>query len=128
MEALLVRLAGYKAAGPGREAGIFTCMIHNLLDEYRFFNKYPEKELAITAQLFGGCIRAGLLESTTLALALRYVADALRAPAGSKMFGFGLTALQLFEPQAHRWRQYTSHLLQVGRRCCIPAQQLIVAF
>jgi hypothetical protein len=29
-------------------------MVHNLFDEYRFFPKYPEKELRITAVLFGG--------------------------------------------------------------------------
>jgi CCR4-NOT transcription complex subunit 1 len=29
-------------------------MIHNLFDEYRFFPKYPDKELKITAVLFGG--------------------------------------------------------------------------
>lgn len=28
-------------------------MIHNLFDEYRFFSKYPEKELRITGILFG---------------------------------------------------------------------------
>ena len=38
-----------------------ACMIHNLFDEYRFFAKYPDKELSITAVLFGGLIQRGLV-------------------------------------------------------------------
>lgn len=42
-----------------REVDIYSCIIHNLFDEYRFFPKYPEKELQITACLFGGIIAQG---------------------------------------------------------------------
>jgi CCR4-NOT transcription complex subunit 1 len=65
-------------------------MIHNLFDEYRFFARYPDRELHITATLFGGLIKHGLVSSISLGMALRYVLDALRKPAPSKMFTFGL--------------------------------------
>eukprot|EP00957_Ditylum_brightwellii_P009568 721466-Ditylum_brightwellii.AAC.1 len=42
-------LKRFKISGNARENDIFACMIHNLFDEYRFFSKYPEKELRITA-------------------------------------------------------------------------------
>lgn len=36
-----------------REQLIFECMIANLFEEYRFFPKYPERQLKIAAVLFG---------------------------------------------------------------------------
>lgn len=36
-----------------REQSIFDCMIGNLFEEYRFFPKYPERQLKIAAILFG---------------------------------------------------------------------------
>jgi CCR4-NOT transcription complex subunit 1 len=68
-------------------------MIHNLFDEYRFFPKYPDKELQITGVLFGSLIQHQVVSYLPLGMALRYVLDALRKPATSKMFKFGLTAL-----------------------------------
>ena len=40
---------------------VFLCMLRNLFEEYRFFPQYPEKELHITACLFGGIIEQGLV-------------------------------------------------------------------
>jgi hypothetical protein len=37
----------------GREKLIFECMIANLFEEYRFFPKYPERQLKIASILFG---------------------------------------------------------------------------
>lgn len=50
-------LKAFKASKNAREQEIFACMIHNLLDEYRFFPKYPDKELRITGILFGAMIQ-----------------------------------------------------------------------
>ena len=36
-----------------REQSIFECMIANLFEEYKFFSKYPERQLKIAAVLFG---------------------------------------------------------------------------
>jgi CCR4-NOT transcription complex subunit 1 len=44
-------LKRFKTSGNGKENKIFACMVHNLFDEYRFFAKYPEKELRITGIL-----------------------------------------------------------------------------
>jgi len=40
---------------------VFNCMLRNLFEEYKFFPQYPDKELHITAQLFGGIIERGLV-------------------------------------------------------------------
>ena len=51
-----------------RERDVFHCMIKNLFEEYKYFPSYPEKELHITAQLFGGIIEHGLVEFVPLGL------------------------------------------------------------
>jgi len=111
-------LKSFKASGNSRENDIFACMIHNLFDEYRFFSKYPEKELRITGILFGLLIKEQLVSSITLGIALRYVLEALRKPPGQspqsgKMFRFGMFALEQFKERLHEWPQYCSHIVQI---------------
>lgn len=36
-----------------REKAISACMVQSLFEEYQFFPRYPERELRITAVLFG---------------------------------------------------------------------------
>jgi hypothetical protein len=62
------------------ERDIFACMVQNLFDEYRFFFKYPEKELRITGVLFGTLIMNQLVQSTSLGIALRYGGLCRRLP------------------------------------------------
>lgn len=114
-------LKRFKTSGNTKENEIFACMVHNLFDEYRFFSKYPEKELRITGILFGSLIQEQLVSSITLGIALRYVLEALRkppSPSGSttssgKMFQFGMFALEQFKGRLHEWPQYCSHIVQI---------------
>eukprot|EP00217_Crustomastix_stigmatica_P006653 CAMPEP_0183795892 /NCGR_PEP_ID=MMETSP0803_2-20130417/5376_1 /TAXON_ID=195967 /ORGANISM="Crustomastix stigmata, Strain CCMP3273" /LENGTH=2386 /DNA_ID=CAMNT_0026040399 /DNA_START=42 /DNA_END=7202 /DNA_ORIENTATION=- len=108
-------LKTFQASEHVREQKIFACMIHNLFDEYRFFPKYPERELRITAKLFGLVIKNQLLStSVTLGLALRYVLDALRKPSGTKMFTFGCEALGQFKQRLLEWPQFCQQLLNLS--------------
>jgi len=111
-------LKKFKTSGNTRDNEIFACMIHNLFDEYRFFAKYPEKELRITGILFGTLIQEQLVSSITLGIALRYVLEALRKPPGpqvgsGKMFRFGMFALEQFKGRLYEWPQYCSHIVQI---------------
>jgi CCR4-NOT transcription complex subunit 1 len=114
-------LKRFKTSGNTKENEIFACMVHNLFDEYRFFSKYPEKELRITGILFGTLIQEQLVSSITLGIALRYVLEALRkAPSlpgatssNGKMFEFGMFALEQFKGRLHEWPQYCSHIVQI---------------
>ncbi|RKP22127.1 hypothetical protein ROZALSC1DRAFT_10543 [Rozella allomycis CSF55] len=106
-------LAQLKVSRLQREQEIFACMIHNLFDEYRFFPKYPEKELALTAVLFGSLIQYQLISYIPLGVALRYVLESLRKPVGSKMFKFGFQALIQFQSRLGEWPQYCSHLMSI---------------
>jgi hypothetical protein len=110
-------LKRFKNSSDLREQKIFACMIHNLFDEYRFFHKYPEKELRITGILFGTLIQFELVSSVTLAIALRYVLEALRKTPGQgsngKMFRFGIFALEQFKQRLSTLPQYCSHVLLI---------------
>lgn len=113
VEQMIDRLKMFKQSKSSREQDIFVCMIHNLFDEYHFFDKYPDKELSITSVLFGSLIQHHLVSYAPLGIALRCVLDALRNPPGSKMFNFGLEALLQFQPRLEEWPQYCAHLLQI---------------
>lgn len=90
-------------------------MLRNLFEEYRFFPQYPDKELHITAQLFGGIIERGLVTSyMALGLALRFVLDALRKPDGSKMYYFGIAALDRFKSRLKEYHKYCEHVRAIG--------------
>lgn len=94
-----------------REREVHHCMLRNLLEEYKFFPQYPDKELQITAQLFGGMIDRNLVDTyLTLGLALRCVLDALRKPEGSKMYYFGVTALDRFKNRLNTYQKYCEHV------------------
>ncbi|KAI4469623.1 ccr4-not transcription complex [Holotrichia oblita] len=94
-----------------RERDVFNCMLRNLFEEYRFFPQYPDKELYITAQLFGGIIERGLVPSYVYqGLALRFVLEALRKSEGSKMYYFGIVALDRFKSRLKDYHKYCEHV------------------
>lgn len=103
-----------KTSPNAEDKEVLACVVHILFEEYRFFQKYPEKELAITGELFGNLIQHHLITPVRLALALRYVLDSLRRPLGTKLFGFGLKSLMQFQSRLIEWPQYSSHILQIS--------------
>ncbi|CAI0393707.1 unnamed protein product [Linum tenue] len=114
IDAMVQMLARFKESSLAREQSIFECMIGNLFEEYRFFPKYPERQLRIAAVLFGSVIKHQLVTHLTLGIALRGVLDALRKPPDSKMFVFGTNALEQFVDRLIEWPQYCNHILQIS--------------
>jgi len=97
-----------------RDHEVFSCMLHFLFDEYKFFQSfYPERELRMTAFLFGSLIQAKLIEFVSLGIAIRYVIDALQCPPGSNLFLFGVTALRRFEGRLREWQPLCQALLSI---------------
>ncbi|XP_063227280.1 CCR4-NOT transcription complex subunit 1 isoform X2 [Bacillus rossius redtenbacheri] len=98
-----------------REREVFQCMLRNLFEEYKFFPQYPDKELHITAQLFGGIIERGLVSSyMVLGLALRCVLDALKKSSSSKMYYFGIAALDRFKSRLKDYHKYCGHVASIA--------------
>ena len=87
--------------------------MHNLFDEYRYFPKYPDKPLRTTALLFGALVQHGLVANITLGMFLRYVLEALKKPADSKMAKFGAIALEQFASRLFEWPQYCQHIAAI---------------
>ncbi|MEW5319837.1 MAG: hypothetical protein WDW38_010962 [Sanguina aurantia] len=113
MSDVVTMLAAFKNSEVPREQAVFKCMIHNLFDEYRFFPRYPDRELLITAQLFGALVRHQLVSSIPLGIALRYILEALKKPSPSKMFSFGLDALRQFASTVSQWPQFCAAVVQL---------------
>ncbi|KAJ8336619.1 hypothetical protein SKAU_G00378390 [Synaphobranchus kaupii] len=113
VDEVLEMLQRFKDSNVKREREVFNCMLRNLFEEYRFFPQYPDKELHITACLFGGIIEKGLVTYMALGLALRYVLEALRKPFGSKMYYFGIAALDRFKNRLKDYPQYCQHLASI---------------
>lgn len=80
-------------------------MLRNLFEEYRFFSQYAKRELNTTAVLFGGIIEQGLVTYTDLCIALRYVLEALKKAHSSKMYWFGIAALDRFKTRLKDYPQ-----------------------
>ena len=113
IDEVLDMLRRFQDSQSKRERDVFTCMIRNLFKEYGFFPQYPDRELLITAQLFGGIIQMGLVKYMALVVALRYVLEALRKPHGSKMYFFGIAALDRFKSKLKDYPLYCQHLAQI---------------
>ncbi|XP_063168949.1 CCR4-NOT transcription complex subunit 1 isoform X3 [Candoia aspera] len=114
VDEVLEMLQRFKDSNIKREREVFNCMLRNLFEEYRFFPQYPDKELHITACLFGGIIEKGLVTYMALGLALRYVLEALRKPFTSKMYYFGIAALDRFKNRLKDYPQYCQHLASIS--------------
>ncbi|VVC27811.1 Hypothetical protein CINCED_3A013043 [Cinara cedri] len=115
IDEVLEMLKKFQSSGIKREKEVFCCMLRNLFEEYRFFPAYPEKELITTAHLFGGIVEQGLVSNyKALGLALRFILDALKKNPNSKMYNFGITALDRFKNRLKDYHQYCTHI------CAIP--------
>ena len=110
IDEVLELLKKFQDSAVQREREVFSCMIKNLFEEYKYFPQYPEKELHVTAQLFGGIIEHGLVTMVPLGLALRFVLDAVKRPTDSNMYFFGVAALDRFRSRLKDYPQYCQHI------------------
>ncbi|CAG9826421.1 unnamed protein product [Diabrotica balteata] len=111
IEEVLNMLKRFQDSHNKREKEVFNCMLKSLFEEYKFFPQYPDKELHVTAQLFGGIIERGIVASyVALGLALRFVLEALKKPEGSKMYYFGIAALDKFKTCLKQYHKYCEHV------------------
>lgn len=90
-----------------REQDIAACIIRNLFKEYPFLGQYPEKELVITGEIFGGIIMNNNVKGFTLVRAMRFVSNSLMKP---HYFIFGQSALNKLKTRLKEFPQFCSHL------------------
>ena len=109
---------------------LFACMIHGLFDEYSCFSEYPVEPLKMTAVLFGGIIKVGLISDLTLRVAREMVLDALSDyRSDATMFKFGLQALSVFADRLHEldWIDYCKSLVLIPGLQDTPSRATAVA-
>ena len=68
---IIILLTKYKSSHDLRESEIYACLVHCLLDEYRFLHSYPDKELKLMAILFGQMIKNSLLDGILESISLK---------------------------------------------------------
>lgn len=106
---MLVRM---RLSDKPHEQDVFACMIHSLLDEYRFFAEYPLTALASTSLLFGALLQKDLIQGTTLTVALNFIWESCNQPQDSHLFKFAVQALYNFKSRLHEYPIYCKHLLE----------------
>ena len=92
---------------------VYLCMVQNLFDEFRYFERYPAKELRITADLFGGIVAHNVLAPNRLAHALKFVLQNLHKPPHQNLQDFAVWALGKFMHRLPDWPQYCTLLHRV---------------
>jgi CCR4-NOT transcription complex subunit 1 len=106
-------LARLRDSDSPRDQEVFACMIHSLLDEYRFFPEYPLAALAITSVLLGSMILFDLLRGTALTIGLKYIMDSCAQPPESNMFKFAVQALYAFRHRLPEFPIYCAALSKI---------------
>lgn len=106
---MLVRM---KVSDVPHDQDVFACMIHLLIDEYRFFSEYPLTALASTSLLFGALLQRDLIQGTTLTVALNFIWESCNQPQDSHLFKFAVQSLYNFKSRLHEYPIYCKHLLK----------------
>lgn len=105
-------LTRMKISNLPHDQDVFACMIHLLLDEYRFFAEYPLTALALTSLLFGALLQKDLIQGTTLTVALNFIWESCNQPQDSHLFKFAVQSLYNFKSRLHEYPIYCKHLLE----------------
>ena len=78
----------------------------------------PRQGAAHLRHSLGSLIQNQLIQSLWLGIALRYVLDSLKKPPQSKMFRFGLYALEQFKQRLPSCRRYSSLIVLLFHFTC----------
>jgi len=112
IDKIVSMLSKYKLSNDKRQNELFYCLIHGILDEYRFYSQYPQNELKKISELFGKIINNKLLDGTIETLALSYILKGIKTGSGLLYF-FGINALTQFIGKISHWPTYMKTLLDL---------------
>ncbi|UJR38153.1 hypothetical protein I4U23_030830 [Adineta vaga] len=104
-----------------REKEVFQNGVRNLFEEYKFYTQYPERELHLTAQLFGGLIERGLFQQHALVAAFRAILEGLKKSPGSNLWNFAVTALDRCKARVRDQSTFVQGLRSLPTYSDIPA-------
>ncbi|KAK0420329.1 hypothetical protein QR680_014618 [Steinernema hermaphroditum] len=115
----LKELKRLKMSADRKDSNCLTCIIQNLFNEYQHFRNYPDKELSIVAEIYGGMIREHIIDTKDihLASALKKIAEAFNFPdlkANAHYFKFGTLALNQIKNQLHTMSPFCEYLMRMA--------------
>ncbi|KAJ2068431.1 CCR4-NOT core subunit cdc39, partial [Coemansia sp. S155-1] len=91
----------------------YAHVIQYPLEEFAFFDNYPDKELMITGQLVGALIQRHMLSPASEPAILDMLVRALQSPTTSKSFRFGMTALEACQMRIEQLPVFCSTIYQI---------------
>lgn len=102
---------------PNNGSKIFIIFLRTLFDECRSYPKYPNPELKITAEILGILVKEDLLISfgNALVFVLRCIIEALRKGHWTKMFCFGIFAMEQFIDRFISFPQFLSAIIDMSQ-------------
>ncbi|KAJ2888912.1 CCR4-NOT core subunit cdc39, partial [Coemansia asiatica] len=92
----------------------YAHVIQYPLEEFGFFDNYPEKELTITGQLVGALIQRHMLVPTREPAILDMIIRALQSAPTSKSFHFGMTALHACQIRIEQLPVFCAAIYQIA--------------
>ncbi|KAJ2732902.1 CCR4-NOT core subunit cdc39 [Coemansia sp. BCRC 34962] len=91
----------------------YAHVIQYPLEEFAFFDNYPDKELMITGQLVGALIQRHMLSPSSEPAILDMLVRALQSPTTTKSFRFGMTALEACQTRIEQLPVFCSAIYQI---------------
>ncbi|KAJ2908433.1 CCR4-NOT core subunit cdc39, partial [Coemansia aciculifera] len=91
----------------------YAHVIQYPLEEFAFFDNYPDKELMITGQLVGALIQRHMLSPSSEPAILDMLVRALQSSTASKSFRFGMTALEACQARIEQLPVFCSAIYQI---------------
>ncbi|KAJ2610101.1 CCR4-NOT core subunit cdc39 [Coemansia sp. RSA 1365] len=95
----------------------FAHVVQYPLEEFSFFDNYPDKELTVTGQLVGVLIQRHMLSPASEPDILEMLIKALQQPKTSKSFHFGMTALQTCQSRMEQLPVFCTTIFQIPGFC-----------
>ena len=104
----------YKSSKDKRKVELYSCLIHQLILEYKYFGEYPKDKLKLLAELFGKIINNKLLDGLIETLALNDISESIKSN-NEKLYFFGITALYQIIENISCWPKYVQILLNIDK-------------
>ena len=114
LEVLIETLEKYKNSNSTLDLDIFALTVYTVLDEYRFFPKYPEDKVKIMGALIGKMISNKMFDDTLEGIAMNYILINVKKTNTNRMYTFACKCLEQFEDKINNWPNFFENLYKLN--------------
>ncbi|CAG5118082.1 unnamed protein product, partial [Candidula unifasciata] len=114
-------LRAFSSSSDKTERDILECILHKLLESYRFFPEYRDRNLCIAAQIFGGMVEHHIITHKKLDIVLQQILQSLNQHINSNMFWFGVTVLNGFKTKIKEYPEFCRQMIRIPHFFRLPA-------